>query len=195
MKNYIEMLEEIKQYQPKENSFEEVEKEAILKFLETYQEFAFDRNNLIAHMTSSAIIINKDKTKVLFAYHLIYKSFGWLGGHADNEFDLYEVAKKELKEESGLVHFKEYSKKPISLEILPVYAHIKKGKKVPTHLHLNVTYVFIGDETDPLTVKKDENNAVAWINISEIDKLVTEEEMKGVYKKILDKIKVSNYVS
>ena len=60
MKNYIEMLEEIKQYQPKENSFEEVEKEAILKFLETYQEFAFDRNNLIAHMTSSAIIINKD---------------------------------------------------------------------------------------------------------------------------------------
>ena len=60
---------------------------------------------------------------------------------------------------------------------------------------MNVTYVFIGDETDSLTIKKDENNAVAWININEIDKLVTEEEMKGVYKKILDKIKVSNYVS
>ena len=40
------------------------------------------RDNEMAHLTASCWIVNPDKTKVLLAYHNIYDSWAWLGGHA-----------------------------------------------------------------------------------------------------------------
>ena len=60
------------------------------------------RDNEMAHLTASCWIVNPDKTKVLLAYHNIYDSWAWLGGHADGEADLLAVALKEANEESGV---------------------------------------------------------------------------------------------
>ena len=48
--------------------------------------------NCLAHMTASAWVVNPGRTKVLMVYHNIYKSWSWLGGHANNEQDLLQVA-------------------------------------------------------------------------------------------------------
>ena len=50
----------------------------------------------------SAWIVNLDRTKVLMAYHNIYQSWAWLGGHADGNPDVRQVIRKEIEEESGL---------------------------------------------------------------------------------------------
>ena len=52
-----------------------------------------------------------------------------------------------------------------SLEILTVDGHEKKGVYVPSHLHLNVTYLLEADEDDALSVKPDENSGVAWFSL------------------------------
>ena len=41
------------------------------------------RDNATAHFTASCWIVNPDRTKVLMAYHNLYQSWAWLGGHAD----------------------------------------------------------------------------------------------------------------
>jgi ADP-ribose pyrophosphatase YjhB (NUDIX family) len=96
------------------------------------------------------------------AYHKLYRSWSWLGGHADGDHDLLHVAEKEISEESGLAEFRPVSKDIYSLEILTVDGHVKKGVYVPSHLHLNVTYLIEADPALPVRPKEDENKAVHW---------------------------------
>ena len=60
------------------------------------------RDNATAHFTASCWIVNPGRTKVLMAYHNLYRSWAWLGGHADGEEDLLAVALREANEESGV---------------------------------------------------------------------------------------------
>lgn len=153
------------------------------KELQVMQDFylnnpdSLTRTNEIAHFTVSSWVINKNFDKVLMAYHNIYNSWAWLGGHVDGESDFINVAIKELQEESGLSDFEPLLNYPLSIEILTVKAHVKNNQVVATHLHLNVTYAFIGDESKPLKIKADENSAVAWIKFEDLDKKVTEPAM------------------
>ena len=79
---------------------------------------------------------------------------------------------------------------PISIESVPVLGHVKRGKYVPAHIHLNVTYLFEADENEELHIKPDENSGVAWLTFEELINKSTEPYMITVYKKIIEKIKV-----
>ena len=127
----------------------------------------FSRENEVMHMTASAWVVNRDFTKVLMAYHRIYDSWAWLGGHADGDEDLLAVALREVQEESGLRHVIPVSRDILSVEILPVSGHEKKGHYVGSHLHLNVTYLLMADEREPVHSRAEENRAVAWFTPAE----------------------------
>ena len=137
------------------------DKAVILSFIDSAPD-AFERSNLIAHMTASAWVTNEAHDGVLMAYHNIYDSWAWLGGHADGEEDLLAVALREVREESGVKHARPASENIFSLEVLTVDGHEKRGAYVSSHLHLNVTYLLIADDSDALTVKPDENSGVRW---------------------------------
>lgn len=185
MKKYEE---QIKLYEPK-NDQEISDKSLIEKCILFYGDKILTREVDVAHITASSIILNPDFTKVLMAYHNIYQSWAWTGGHADGEEDLFYVAKKEAMEETGIKNFVPLTDNIVSIEILPVYGHIKRGKYVSAHLHLNVTYVLIVEEDEEIHNKPDENNGVMWIRIDELEKYSSEEEMIPVYKKIIDEAK------
>ena len=142
------------------NEQEARDKEVILWHLA--QPDIFDRTNTLAHMTASAWVVNSQRTRVLMAYHNIYDSWAWLGGHADGEKDLLKVALKEVREESGVQSARPVTGDIYSLEVLTVDGHIKKGAYVSSHLHLNVTYLIEADEEEALFVKPDENSGVKW---------------------------------
>ena len=101
------------------------------------------------------------------AYHNIFRSWAWLGGHADGDPDLLAVALREVHEESGVTHVAPVSRDIFSIEVLTVDGHIKHGQYVPSHLHLNVTYLLEADTGDTLTAKPDENSGVRWFPIGE----------------------------
>ena len=147
------------------------------------------RENRFCHLSSSAFITNKDHTKVLCIYHNIYNSWGWVGGHADGDDDMLYVASKEIGEETSLKNFVPLSTKPIAIDVLPVHSHIKHGKFVNAHTHLNVTYLFEADENNYIHIQEDENSNIAWLTFDELLEKCTEEHMKPVYKKLINVLK------
>ena len=183
-----ELISKIKKYQPF-NEQEEMDKALILNWIET-QENAFSRENTVAHMTASAWVVNKERNKVLMVYHNIYNSWSWLGGHADGETDLLAVAVREVKEEAGITNVRPVSDEIFSLESLTVDGHVKKGRYVSSHLHLNVTYLLEADSEEAVSVKADENSGVAWFTPGEALKKSTEPWfVEHVYGKLVKKLK------
>ncbi|MFA6860466.1 MAG: NUDIX hydrolase [Clostridia bacterium] len=151
------------------------------------------RTNEICHLCSSAFIVNPERTKVLCIFHNIYKSWGWVGGHADGDDDMLYVAKKETQEETSLQNFRVVSLAPISIDTLPVISHFKKGKFVPAHIHLCFTYLIEADETETVHMLEEENSNVGWLTFDELVEKSTEPHMQNVYKKIKNKIKNKSF--
>lgn len=159
------LIQQLMQYTPF-NEQEEKDRELILTCLNT-QPRLFYRDNGIAHMTASAWVVNPTRTKVLLAWHNIYRSWTWLGGHADGCTDLLEVAIREVQEESGVRHPRPVTEDIYSIESLTVDGHMKRGIYVPSHIHLNVTYLLEADESEDLHMKDDENSGVAWFPLED----------------------------
>ena len=180
-------IKQFQEYIPKCEQ-EVIDKRAIIDFIDKNDD-CLDRTNLIAHITSSAFVINKTMDKILFVHHNIYNSWGWVGGHNDSNPNLLEVSIKEALEETGLNKVIPYNNEIISLDIIQVENHIKNEIFVGDHLHLNATYLLIASEDEKLVVKEDENSGVKWFNIDEVMSYVTEERIKIVYNKIFDRIK------
>ena len=171
------------------NEQEARDRELILRCLKAEPD-VFTRRNELVHMTASAWIVNADRTKVLMAYHNLYQSWAWLGGHADGETDLLAVALKEAREESGLAHVRPVMEEIYSVEALHVCGHVKRGQYVSSHIHLNVTYLLEADENDPLFIKADENSGVAWFAPEEAEAVCTEPWMRDhIYRKLNEKLR------
>jgi 8-oxo-dGTP pyrophosphatase MutT (NUDIX family) len=171
------------------NEQEKKDKQLIENCINTFDD-VLTRNNIIAHITSSGFVVNKTKDKVLMVHHNIYNSWSWTGGHADGEEDLLLVAIKEASEETGVKNINPISSQIFSLDILPVIGHFKKGHYISSHLHLSMAYLLVADENEPLVIKIDENSAVKWVPIDEINIYSNEPQMHLVYEKIICKIKM-----
>ena len=147
------------------------------------------RENVFAHFTGSAWIVNPARTKVLMAWHNIYRTWAWTGGHADGDADLLAVALREAREETGIRDIRVAREGIYSLEALTVNPHIKRGKFVSAHIHLNVTYLLEADDTQAIHCKPDENSAVAWLPLDEAADNKNEPYMAVIYRKLNDKLK------
>ena len=171
------------------NEQESRDRALMLRFLRE-GETPFSRENETAHFTASAWVTNPARDRVLMAWHNIYRSWAWTGGHADGEGDLLAVARREAEEETGVRGLRAVGETPISLEIITVDGHEKRGRYVPSHLHYNVTYLFEADDAAPLTVKPDENSGVRWFQTAEALEASAEPWMVArVYQKLIGKMK------
>lgn len=183
----MDLIAQIQAYRPF-NDQERADQALLLELL-AKEDKLFLRESRTAHMTASAWVVNADRTKVLMVYHNIYQSWSWMGGHADGERDLLQVALREVTEESGVRHVKPVSEDIFSLEILTVDGHVKRGEYVPSHLHLNVTYLLEADEMDPLLVCDEENSGVQWFDLDEAIEVSSEPWFREhIYSKLNEKL-------
>lgn len=167
---------------------EEGDKALMLRAIDTLDR-PLSRENGFAHFTASAWIVDPGRQRALMAWHNIYRTWAWTGGHADGEADLLAVALREAREETGVEAIAPVTPEIYSLEILPVNAHMKRGSFVSAHLHLNVTYLLQADDTQPLRPKPDENRAVAWLPLQEAADNRDEPFMAVIYKKLNEKLR------
>ena len=76
------------------------------------------------------------------------------------------------------------------IEIICVNGHVKRGKYVSSHVHLNLTYLLEVDENETLHIKEDENSGVKWINIEDVEKVSNEKwVIENIYKKLNEKLR------
>lgn len=183
----MKLIRQVEQYQPG-NEQEEQDKKFMLYCLK-HQENIFSRENALVHMTASAWVVNKARTKVLMVYHNIYDSWSWMGGHADGEENLLSVALREVQEESGIRQVHPVTEDIYSLEVLTVDGHVKHGAYVSSHLHLNVTYLLEASEEESLHMKPDENSGVAWFGLEEAVKASSEPWFRErIYPKLNERL-------
>ena len=183
----MKILSQLEAFRPW-NAQEEQDLAELIRRLK-HGENLFDRENTAAHLTASAWVTTPDRSRVLMAYHNLYDSWAWLGGHADGDRDLLAVALREVEEESGLKAHP-VSQEIFSVEILAVAGHEKHGVYVPSHLHLNVTFLLEADPAAPLRCKPDENRQVAWFTPEEAVAASTEPWLQErVYRKLNEKLR------
>ena len=124
-------LDDILAYEPRDEA-EAGDKAMFLEYLRLFPDTILTRENKIAHLTASGFVVNGDGTRVLMAHHNLYRVWAWTGGHADGDGDLLSVALREAREETGVEHIKPLSTAIASLDILPVWGHVKRGHWCPT---------------------------------------------------------------
>ena len=184
----MDLKSEIEKYIPY-NEQEKCDKELMLEYIDTFED-VLTRENKLCHFTASNWIVNKERTKILMIYHNIYESWAWTGGHADGDSNLLNVALKEAREETGLKNLKVLSDGIFSLQILTVDSHMKRGKFVSSHLHLDCCFLLEADENESLKINEDENSGVKWIDIDKVIEISNEKNMKPIYKKLNEKLKI-----
>jgi len=160
------LIKDIENYIPSTET-ENHHKIQTLKFLNESNN-NFCRSNLKGHITSSAWLIDKDKTKALLTHHRKLNKWFQPGGHADGNPDILQAAIKEAKEESG---FKNVF--PVINSIFDIDVHIipeTTTKGEPAHFHYDIRYLLWTSE-DKFTVSKESIN-LKWIDIDEIENFV-----------------------
>lgn len=149
----------------------------ITRFIEQHKD-CFQRTLEIGHITGSAWIINAKNSHALFTHHRKLNMWLQLGGHADGESSVQNVALREAYEESGLS-----SLELLSAEIFDIDIHLipeRKGEKA--HFHYDVRYLIRTQRDDPVSISK-ESYDLAWFSPEEIAAQFGDESIQRMARK------------
>lgn len=172
-----ELVAKVENYLP----YDQTEKkmcDRLLQFI-TEHDNCFERFLLIGHVTASAWIINDQKQEVLLLHH---KKLGkWLqpGGHCDGNENVFEVAKKEVLEETGIdVGMQKEEIFDIDIHLIP------ERKEIPAHEHFDIRFKFVlGESQAP--IQNHESNELKWIPMATISTLTSEPSILRMVKKCI----------
>lgn len=170
------------------NEQEEKDKIQFLEFIDSFDD-TLTRDNIFGHFTASAFVVNKERNKMVVVYHIINDGWIYPGGHADGEEDLLKVAVREVEEETGL-KVRVLDDNIYAIDSAPVKGHIKRGKYVSAHLHLDVIFIMEADDKIPLKYKEDESKGVKWISFSEADNETMCDFVRQIHRNLINKLNV-----
>ncbi len=127
-------------------------------------QYCFHRSNFSGHFTASAWILNEDRDKALMTHHKKLNMWLQLGGHADGDTDLLNVARREVFEESGIEKIR-----LLNDGIFDVDIHlVPKFKNQPSHRHFDIRFIFEANENNEEISFNHESYNVLWIYLDEI---------------------------
>ena len=122
----------------------------------------FERHHPPGHFTGSAWLVGADGACVLLTHHRKLGRWLQLGGHADGDADLAQVALREAQEESGL---EDLVVEPAIFD-LDRHAIPARGSE-PEHWHYDVRFVVRATGSEVFAISE-ESLALAWKPIAEI---------------------------
>lgn len=132
----------------------------------------FERSLLVGHVTGSAWILDEARSQCLLTHHRKLERWLQLGGHADGQSDVLEVAMREAREESGL-----HSLRAVAGAIFDCDVHwIPERKAEPGHYHYDVRFLLEADANEPLVVSE-ESKELAWVALPDVASLSGDESV------------------
>lgn len=153
---FIATYEMLKKYKPFYGE-EAVYQQKMLELLSTCDD-CFLRTCRVGHFTASALLLNKDMTKVCLMHHRKLDKWMQLGGHCDGDPAVLTVAIKEAQEESGIINIK-----PVKEDIFDLDIHlIPANAKDEVHYHFDIRFLLHAYDNDTL-VKNHEAKALKWV--------------------------------
>lgn len=143
-------------------------------------EDCFERSCIPGHLTGSTFLVNQSGDSLLLTHHRKLDLWLQLGGHADGDPDMLQVAIKEAQEESGLPAG---DIQPIDTNIFDLDVHpIPARGEDPDHLHYDVRFLLRHTGDSDYTVG-DESHDLAWASLAELDRYTTEDSIVRMAEK------------
>lgn len=171
------LLGQLERYHPSDKE-ELAMRDRIMQFVRQHED-CFSRELAIGHITGSAFIVNHERTHILLTHHKKLNRWLQLGGHADGESNILNVALREAEEESGLAEVR-----PVSQEIFDVDIHVIPARKNEAeHYHYDIRYLCEADSRIPLTVS-DESHDLVWVPVTAVLNYTEERSMLRMVSKI-----------
>ena len=157
-----QLLSLLQEYQPTDAEIKH--KQDIINFINQYPN-CFDRSLEIGHITASAWLLNKDRSKSLLMHHNKLDMWVQLGGHCDGNPNVLEVAIKEAQEESGIENIIPMDNKifDIDIHLVPDYKNVK------SHYHYDIRFLLQVNSNENF-VQNSESKELRWVgkNISDL---------------------------
>ena len=161
------------------------EADTAANFLELLADVAdpFVRERLAGHFTASSWLVDASGTRTLLTHHRKLGRWLQLGGHADGDRDLANVALREAEEESGLVDLQ------VEPELFDLDRHwIPERGDTPGHWHYDARYVVRATGSEDFVVSE-ESLELAWRDINTIaEDPESDESMRRMARKWLRRI-------
>lgn len=156
---------------------EQLFKKEIMNFLNK-SSIAFGKENKEGHITGSAWIINKDKTKALLTHHFKLDRWLQLGGHTEKDEMIISSAMREAEEESGL-----HNIRLLNDSIFDIDVHvIPKRNDEKEHVHYDIRFLIQADENDKISISNESKNLM-WVDLNKIDEFTDSKSILRMVEK------------
>ena len=136
-------------------------------------------NDFKGHFTGSAWVLNPLKDHVLMTHHRKLDMWLQLGGHSNGENDLFKVALREAKEESGIQEIRGLSNNIFDLDIHTIPQQIDQ----PSHKHYDIRFLFEADPKETDIIISEESHDVDWIPLDKVLTFNSENSIKRMVRK------------
>jgi 8-oxo-dGTP pyrophosphatase MutT (NUDIX family) len=134
---------------------------AFQNFLSSHPD-VYQRFHPPGHFTASCWLVSADGMRVLLTHHKKLQRWLQLGGHADGDMNLIQVALREAEEESGLTNLE------IESTIFDLDAHeIPARGADPGHVHWDVRFVIWTRGSEAFSISE-ESLDLAWRDIAQV---------------------------
>ena len=150
----------------------------------------FERTCRPGHITAAAWIVSSDRRLSLLTHHRKLDRWLQLGGHADGQWHVEEVALREAREESGLTRLRivpiDGAVMPFDIDVHEIPARYDaEGRMIEdAHEHHDIRFLLIADADDAIQVS-DESHDVKWCTPDEVRELTDEESILRMLHKAL----------
>lgn len=148
----------------------------------------FQRTCRPGHVTGSAWILSPDRRRCLLTFHRQLDRWLQLGGHADGQSRVEQVALREAREESGLDQFELVN---LNGELAPLDVDVhqiperrdKTGAVVEdSHEHHDIRFLLVADQEQGIQAS-DESHELRWFPLEEVKKVTDEESVLRMLRK------------
>ncbi|HEY4234265.1 MAG TPA: NUDIX hydrolase [Lacipirellulaceae bacterium] len=150
----------------------------------------FDRTCRPGHITGAAWILSADRRRSLLTHHRKFGRWLQLGGHADGQWQIEQVALREAREESGMKAFDfipiDGALLPLDLDVHDIPARCDTAGQIveDAHEHHDVRFLLIAQPDQRIRVSE-ESLDVAWFTSDEVLELTTDESVLRMLRKAL----------
>jgi 8-oxo-dGTP pyrophosphatase MutT (NUDIX family) len=164
--------------------------ERICALVETHSD-CFERTCRPGHITGAAWILSADRRRCLLTHHRKLDRWLQLGGHADGQCRVEEVALREAREESGVTGFEfvpiDGNLMPFDLDVHWIPARYEAdGRMVEdAHEHHDIRFLLIAHAGQEVRAS-DESDEIGWFTPEEVERLTDEASVLRMLYKALD---------